>query len=386
MRTADVIVVGLGAMGSAASWQLAARGVSVIGIDQYAPPHPWGSTHGDTRVTRLAIGEGREYVPLARRSHELWREIEGESGAELLTQPGIIILAHPSSTFLAETRAAALQYRIEHRDLTNADLRAGFPMFAIDERTVGYHEPGAGYVRPERAVAAQLALARRHGAQLRLGERVERWAASPDGVTVTTDRDTYAAGQLLLCAGAWIGDLVPQAREIVAVYRQLLFWFPIRRGHDVLRDMPGFVWDVGGDQRGFVHLDGFYGFPAIDGPDGGVKVASESYERTTTPDGRQHPADRAEIDRMYHGCVEPYLPWLGAEPLRTVSCLYTSTRGSRFIIDRHPDHDAVLVVSACSGHGFKHSPAIGEAVAQWLTGGAPEIDLGPFSFGRALRN
>jgi sarcosine oxidase len=234
-------------------------------------------------------------------------------------------------------------------------------------------------------VTTQLALARRHGAQLRLGERVERWAASPDGVTVTTDRDTYAGGQLLLCAGAWIGDLVPQAREIVAIYRQLLFWFPIRRGHDLLRDMPGFVWDVGGDQRGFVHLDGFYGFPAIDGPDGGVKVASESYEHTTTPDGRQHPADRAEIDRMYRGCVEPYLPWLGAEPLRTVSCLYTSTRGSRFIIDRHPEHDAVLVVSACSGHGFKHSPAIGEAVAQWLTDGAPDIDLAPFSLGRAQR-
>ena len=383
MRSADVIVVGLGAMGSATSWQLAARGVSVIGIDQYVPPHAWGSTHGDTRITRLAIGEGREYVPLAQRSHELWREIERESGAELLTQPGIVILAHPSSTFLAETRAAALEYGIEHRDLPNADLRAGFPMFAIDERTVGYHEPGGGYVRPERAVAAQLALAGRHGAQLSLGERVERWAASPEGVTVTTDRDTYAAGQLLLCAGAWIGDLVPRVREIVAIYRQLLFWFPIRRGHDLLRDMPGFVWDVGGDQRGFVHLDGFYGFPAIDGPDGGVKVASESYEHTTTPDGRQHPADRAEIDRMYHGCVEPYLPWLGAEPLRTVSCLYTSTRGSRFIIDRHPEHDAVLVVSACSGHGFKHSPAIGEAVAQWLTDGSPRIDLAPFSFGRA---
>lgn len=384
MRTADVIIVGLGAMGSAASWQLASRGVSVIGIDRYEPPHAWGSTHGDTRITRLGIGEGREYVPLARRSHELWRDIEGASGAELLTQPGIVILAHPSSTFLAETRAAALQYEIEHRDLTNAELRAGFPMFAVDDHTVGYHEPQAGYVRPERAVAAQLALARGHGAQLRLGERVERWTASPDGVTVTTDHDTYAAGQLLLCAGAWIADLLPQARDIVAIYRQLLFWFPIREHYAVLRDMPAFVWDVGGDQRGFVHLDGFYGFPAIDGPDGGVKVASESYEHTTTPDGRQHPATRSEIDRMYRGCVEPYLPWLGAEPLRSVSCLYTSTRGSRFVIDRHPDHDAVLVVSACSGHGFKHSPAIGEAVAQWLTGEGPAIDLTAFSFERAV--
>lgn len=380
-----MIVVGLGAMGSATSRQLAARGVSVIGFDQYAPPHPWGSTHGDTRITRLAIGEGREYVPLARRSHELWREIERESGAELLTQPGIVIMAHPSSTFLAETRAAARQYELDHRDLSNDDLRSGFPMFAVDEHTVGYHEPGAGYVRPERAVAAQLDLAARDGAGLRLGERVERWTASPEGVTVTTDRDTYAAGQLVLCAGPWVGELVPQLRDVVAVYRQLLFWFPIREGYATLRDMPGFVWDLGGDQAGFVHLDGFYGFPALDGPDGGVKVASEIYEHTTAPDGRQHPATPAEIERMHRGCIAPYLPWLGAEPLRTVSCLYTSTRGSRFIIDRHPEHDAVMVVSACSGHGFKHSAAIGEAVAQWLTGDGPEIDLGAFGFDRVER-
>ncbi len=372
-------------MGSAASWQLARRGTSVIGIDQYAPPHTWGSTHGDTRITRLAIGEGREYVPLARRSHELWRQIEGESGAELLTQTGIVILAHPSSTFLEETRAAAREYGIEHRDLSNDELRAGFPMFAVDARTVAYHEPAAGYVRPERAVKAQLELAARDGAQLRLGERVQRWTATPQGVSVTTDRDTYAAGQLLLCAGAWIGDLVPAVRDIVAVYRQLLFWFPIREGYAVLRDMPAFVWDVGGDQQGVVHLDGFYGFPAIDGPDGGVKVASESYEHTTAPDGRQHPADRSEIERMYRGCVRPYLPWLGAEPLRTVSCLYTSAHGARFIIDRHPDHEAVLVVSACSGHGFKHSPAIGEAAAEWLVDGRPRIDLGAFGFDRGQR-
>jgi sarcosine oxidase len=385
VETADVIVVGLGAMGSAACRHLAARGAAVIGIDRYAPPHPWGSTHGDTRLTRLAIGEGREYVPLARRSHELWREIEADGGAELLTQPGVVIMAHPSSRFLAETRAAAREYGIGHRELTNAELREGFPMFAVDEHTVGYHEAEAGYVRPEPAVAAQLALAGRDGAQLRLGERVLRWSAAPGGVSVTTDAGSYSAGQLLMCAGAWIGELFPHARDIVAIYRQLLFWFPIREHYPELRDMPAFVWDVGGDQRGFVHLDGFYGFPAIDGPDGGVKVASESYERTTRPDGRQHPATPSEIDRMYRGCIEPYLPWLGGEPLRNVSCLYTSTRGSRFIIDRHPDHDTVLVVSACSGHGFKHSPAIGEAVAQWLTGATPDINLAAFSFDHARR-
>lgn len=380
-----MIVVGLGAMGSATCRQLAARGVSVIGIDRYAPPHPWGSTHGDTRITRLAIGEGREYVPLARRSHELWRELEAETGEELLTQTGIVILGHPSSMFLAETRAAAREYGIEHRDLTNDDVRAEFPMFAAGEQTVAYYEPEAGYLRPERAVAAQVTLALRHGARLHLDECVESWSASQDGVTLRTDCATYAARQLVLCAGAWIADLVPAMRDLVAVYRQLLFWFPIREGYTTLRDMPAFVWDVGGDQAGFVHLDGFYGFPAIDGPDGGVKVASEFYEQTTAADGRQHPATAAEIDRMYRGCVESFLPWLGGEPLRTVSCLYTSTRKSRFIIDRHPEHDTVMVVSACSGHGFKHSAAIGEAVAQWLTGDGPEIDLGAFGFDRVER-
>jgi sarcosine oxidase len=383
MDSADVIVIGLGAMGSAACRQLTTRGASVIGIDRYAPPHPFGSTHGDTRITRLAIGEGREYVPLARRSHQLWREIEQDSDSVLLSQPGVVIMAHPSSRFLRETREAAGQYGIAHQDLSNAELRAGFPMFAVGEETVAYHEPEAGFVRPERAVQAQLTLALRDGAQLRLGEHVESWTASARGVSVTTDCDRYTAGQLLVCAGPWVADLVPEVRDLVAVYRQLLFWFPILERYAELHDMPAFVCDVGGDQQGFVHLDGFYGFPAIDGPGGGVKVATETYEATTAADGAQHPASPAETERMYRGCVEPYLPWLGAAPLRTVSCLYTSTRGSRFIIDRHPGHDTVLVVSACSGHGFKHSPAIGEAVAQSMTGETPQVDLAPFGFDRA---
>jgi len=178
---------------------------------------------------------------------------------------------------------------------------------------------------------------------------------------------------------------VPDARELVGVYRQLMYWFPIREGYAQLREMPTFVWDFAGDAGGVVHLDGFYGFPALDGPGGGVKVATESYEQTTAPDGQQHPATADEVDRMYERCIAPYLPWLGAAPVRTVSCLYTSTHGSRFVIDRHPRHDNVLIVSACSGHGFKHSPAIGEAVADWLTGARPAVELAPFTFAEARR-
>ena len=168
-----MIVVGLGAMGSAACSQPGRAGRVGDRIDQYVPPHPWGSTHGDTRITRLAIGEGREYVPLVRRSHELWREIEQATGTELLTHAGIVLLADPSSPFLAETRASARDYDIEHEDLTNAELRARFPMFRVEESTEAYYEPAAGYLRPEAAVTAQLELARRNGARLRLGEHVE---------------------------------------------------------------------------------------------------------------------------------------------------------------------------------------------------------------------
>jgi sarcosine oxidase len=382
---AEVVVVGLGAMGSAACAQLAMRGVSVIGLDQYDPPHPYGSTHGETRITRLAVGEGAEYVPLVRRSHELWREIEAQTDTRLLTQTGGLIIARPGGWLFEATRELAGRFQIEHETLSAAELRTRFPMFAADEETVGYFEPASGFVRPEAAVRAQLELARRGGARVRRGERVLGWSASEQGVSVVTDRVEYGCEQLILCAGPWLPGLFPEARDLFAVHRQVQLWFTIREGYEQLRNMPVFVWDFGGDRGGFVHFDGFYGFPAVDGPAGGVKLGSETYETTTEPDGRQHPPTAAQAGGMYRRCVEGRLPWLGPEPVRTLSCLYTCTRGSRFVIDRHPEHDRVLVVSPCSGHGFKHSPAIGEAVAQWVTDGWPGLDLRPFRLSAAVR-
>ncbi|HYB30852.1 MAG TPA: N-methyl-L-tryptophan oxidase [Solirubrobacteraceae bacterium] len=375
---AHVVVVGLGAMGSAVCAQLASRGTSVIGIDQYDPPHSYGSTHGETRMTRLAVGEGPEYVPLVRRSHELWREIEAQTGTRLLTQPGGLIMSRSGSWFFEETRELARRLDIEHESLSPAELHNRFPMFAVDGETEGYYEPAAGFVRPEDAVRAQLELARRGGAKLRPGERVLSWSASAHGASVVTDCARYSSEQLILCAGPWLLGLFPEGRDLFAVHRQIQFWFPIRHGYEQFRNMPVFVWDFGGERAGFVHLDGFYGFPAVDGPAGGVKVATETYETATEPDGRQHPPTAAETVAMYRRYIEARLPSLGPEPVRTLSCLYTCTRGSRFVIDRHPRHEAVLIVSPCSGHGFKHSPAIGEAVSQWVTEGKPELDLDPF--------
>lgn len=381
---AEVIVVGLGAMGAAVSWQLARRGTRVVAFDQYSPPHDGGSTHGESRITRLAIGEGEEYVPLVRRSHELWREIEAASGRKLMTQTGGVLIGTADGEFLEHTREIAARHAIAHENLDGSELQTRFPMFAVDEAARGYYEPEAGYLRPEAAVAAQLSLAANSGSQLHFATPVLEWHASGEGVRVKTPSGVHDADQLVLCPGPWINQLFPAGRGIFAVYRQVMLWFPIADKPPRLSEMPVFVWAFSGQRAGFIHLHGFYGFPPLAGSAGGVKVATEQFERTTEPDGAQHPATPNEAGLMRREVIGQRLPWLGPSPLRSVSCLYTSTRGSRFVIDRHPGHENVMIVSACSGHGFKHSAAIGEAVADWVTGRPSTVDLGPFRYQRAV--
>jgi sarcosine oxidase len=378
---ADAIVVGLGAMGSAVLFQLARRGLRVTGLDRHHPPHDRGSTHGDTRITRLAIGEGPEYAPLVRRSHVLWRELEAETGSTLMRQVGGLVIGDGNDPFLADTRTNAVQHEIPHESLTHRALAERFPMFAAPAGTEAYLEPEAGMLHPEAAVRTQLALAQSAGAELRLGTEVQRWNSDSDGVTVATDDGALRARELVLCAGAWIPRLVPEYADRFEIHRQLLHWFPIRHGYEALRAMPIFIWEIPGERDDFTHLSGgFYGFPAIDGPDGGVKLATERYEQPADPDQTLAAATGArEAARLYEEHIARLFPWVDAAPLRTVPCLYTNTRGSRFLIGPHPERPHVTVVAACSGHGFKHSPAIGEAVAQLLTDGESAIDLSPFA-------
>jgi sarcosine oxidase len=380
-RHADAIVVGLGAMGSAVAHRLAERGRHVVGLDRHHPPHDRGSTHGDTRITRLAIGEGPEYVPLVRRSHALWRELERETGTTLMRQVGGLVIGDEDDPFLAETRANAARYEIAHENLSHRALITRFEMFAAPAGTQGYLEPEAGLLHPEAAVAAQLSLARRAGAELRLGTEVTGWRSDGDGVSVTTADGTVRGSELVLCAGAWIPRLLPEYADRFAVHPQLLHWFPVRRGYEALRAMPVFIWEIPGERDDFTHLSGgFYGFPAIDGPQGGVKLATERYERTIDPDAPASPEHLArEAARLHEQYLAPHFPWVDPTPLRSVSCLYTNTRGSRFMIGAHPDRPHVTVVAACSGHGYKHSPAIGEAVAQLLCDGVSTLDLTPFA-------
>jgi sarcosine oxidase len=385
-QTVDTIVLGLGAMGSAALYHLARRGVRALGIDRFSPPHAFGSSHGDTRITRLAIGEGEHYTPLALRSHELWRELEAETGDELLTACGGLILSSGSATshthvenFFDNTLAAARRFGIDHEVLDAAEIRRRFPPFRVSDAERGYYEPDAGFLRPERCVAAHLRAARRRGATLRCNETATAFRASSGGVSLSTDRGVYSAANLIVAAGAWLPGLVgADIAPHFTVYRQTLSWFEIEGDATPFEAgrCPIFIWELTGRPQSI------YGFPAVDGARGGVKIASERFDRRTDPDAVDRDVSPEEIAALHRDYVAPYVAGVGPRCLKSLSCLYTVTPDFGFVLDRHPGCDRVVLASPCSGHGFKHSPAIGEALAATACGAAPRFDLSPFALSR----
>lgn len=381
MQTFQTIVVGLGAMGSATVYHLAARGHSVCGLDQFSPPHRFGSSHGETRITRLAIGEGAEYSPLVIRSHELWRQLEAKTGEKLLHQVGGLVIAnrhkqasHGVQDFLQRTIDTAQQFQIPHEVLTPAELKRRYPMFQLRGDESGYYEPSAGYVCPEKCIAVQLQQARQHGATLHVHEKLISLQPSGDHIHLQTSREEYRAENVILSMGAWGPSLLPQPQQgLFQVTRQCLYWFDMEdmACYDPSR-FPIFIWLP--DRL----IDMIYGFPAIDGPLGGIKIATEQFDETTTPDTRRFDPDLAEVHRMTE-LVREFLPSV-KRSLRGTSCLYTSTPNFRFVITQHPEHSRVWFVSPCSGHGFKHSAAIGEALAQSILTGKLDEKISGFSF------
>jgi len=367
----DVIVLGLGAMGAATAYQLARRGARVAGFDQYHPPHQQGSSHGDTRITRLAVGEGSEYVPIVKRSHELWAEIGSEAETTIIENVGGLILGEAGNDFFEQTIRSAAEYAVPIEILDPLRLHKEFPMFSGTAETLAIYEPSAGFVRPERAIQAQLELAAELGAKLHFNARIEKVETTGERAAVfSSDGSIDTADQIVIAAGPWVSQMLPKLA--VEVHLQALHWFPIRKGYAELAQMPIFIWEFSHQLGDFV-----YGFPAIDGPGGGVKVATETYAAARNiQDGKPEPGPElaAAIFREY---VKPNLPWLGSEPLRSLFCFYTVSADHRFIIDQL-DSD-IWLISACSGHGFKHSPAIGEAVAERILTGRSSLDLSSFA-------
>lgn len=375
---ADVIVVGLGAAGSSTLLALARRGVRCIGIDRFDPPHDRGSSHGRSRLIRLCYYEHPDYVPLLKEAYRLWRELQSGTALPVFRQTGGLYIGSAKSPFVAGSLESARLHGLEHELLDRAGAMLRFPQFVIREHEVAFFEPTTGVLFPENAIAATLARARELGALVCPNEGVTGWSADDGGVRVRCDGRELIARSLVLCAGPWMSTLLPRFGQVVTVTRQVLAWFRPRDGEAL--GTPRFpAWAIS-EPDGSAH----YGFPMFPpGPDGaapgghGFKVALHKPGEPSDPEKVDRSVRPEEIGQLADFVRERIPAGCGDDPelLESRVCLYTATRDGHFLIDRHPEYANVVVVSACSGHGFKFAPVMGEAAADLVIDGASRLPV-----------
>jgi len=357
----DVIIIGLGGMGSAAAYHLARRGQRVLGLEKFTPAHDKGSSHGGSRIIRQSYFEDPAYVPLLLRAYELWEGLAQDSGQEVYRLTGGLFLGPPDCLTVAGSLRASQEWSLPHEVLDAGQIRSRFPNFTPEPGDVGLYEAKAGFARPEMTVAAHLDLAAREGATLRFGEEVQEWSETATGVTVTTAAGTYTAGQLVICPGAWAPQLLAELGIPITVERQVLYWLDPVGGTAPFEDQPIFINENANGMQ-------IYGFPAIDGPDGGVKVAFFRKGQECTPETIDRVVHPEEISAMRDRVTE-LLPALTGDCVHSATCMYSNTSDEHFVITRHPDYANVTVACGFSGHGFKFVPVVGEIVADLATTG-----------------
>ena len=369
----DVIVIGLGGMGSAIAYHLARRGHRVLGLDRFAPPHDRGSSHGRSRIIRQAYYEDPVYVPLVLRAYELWQALARDAGEELLVETGGLMIGAPDSEIVAGSTESARQHGLAYRMLSPEDVGRWFPAFRLEPHEVAVYEEAAGVLFPERCVAAHLRLAQKAGAELRLEEAVESWVAGESSVSVRTSQGRYQAERLVLAAGAWNPDLLDLPLPL-QVERQVSVWFrPAERPEWFEANFPVFVWDLDGQRA-------FYGLPGLQGE--GIKVGFHHGGQVGHPDRLPREVTPADVEPLRE-VLRRRLPLLDGEPERAAVCFYTNSPDHHFVVGPHPRHPRVVIAGGFSGHGFKFCPVIGEAVAD-LVDGKERKDLAVFDPRRLL--
>ncbi len=368
----DAIIVGIGGMGSAAAWQLARRGQRVLGLERFDIPHAMGSSHGVTRIIRLPYYENPAYVPLLRRAYELWRDIERVSGQELLVVTGSIDAGPEDRALLQGALASARLHDLPHEVLTGAEVNERFPGYRLPPSHRAIYQRDGGFIASERAIVAHVRAAQAAGADIRARERVLAWEPRDGGVRVTTDKGTYTASTLILTAGAWIGELAAPLRALAVPERQVLAWLQPRQPRLFAPDrFPVFNLDV---EEGR-----YYGLPVYEVP--GFKFGRYHHRGETAPaDGIRSEID-AEDENLLRAFAERYFPEGSGATMALRTCMFTNTLDEHFIIDRHPDHDQVILASPCSGHGYKFCSVIGEILADLAIAGATRHDISLFRLG-----
>jgi sarcosine oxidase len=342
-------------MGSAALYHLARRGARALGLERFEIPHDRGSSHGLSRIIRLAYWEHPDYVPLVRRAYALWRELERATGEPLLTVTGSIDAGAAHSRMIRGALAACRSHRLEHELLDSAALTTRFPGYRLPDSLVAVFQPDGGFLHPERCIVAHVNAARALNASVRTNERVIEWSASDGRVNVTTDRDRYEAATLIIAAGPWLPAVMPALAPRLQVERQVVLWTqPLRPELFTPAAFPVFYIDT--------PHGAFYGFPAD--AERGFKIGKYHHRRETTdpdaPDRACSPEDEATLREA----LSSYFPDANGRTLSASACLFTNTPDEHFVIDRLPEQPNVIVVGGFSGHGFKFCSAVGEMAAE----------------------
>jgi sarcosine oxidase len=355
-------------MGSAALYHLARRGIHVVGFDQFSPPHSNGSSHGRTRIIRLAYYEDPSYVPLLRRAYELWRELSARTGQELLRITGSLDVSTPSGGIFPRSLASCELHSLDHEVLTSAELSRRFPGYRFPDDYFALYQPDGGILDPERCVAAHLSAAAEAGATIRIDERV--LGVEPgtgDAATVIrTTAGEHVAERVVFAAGPWTRELVPHVQALAVPERQVVGWFQPEDA--ALFESERFpVFNVQVDEGHY------YGFP-FDREGGGVKVGRYHHlEEQVDPSGYDraiHPRDEAILREF----VARYLPTANGKMVRAETCLFTNSPDEHFIIDRLDERS--VVAAGFSGHGFKFCSVVGEILGDLAIDGTTRHDIG----------
>lgn len=362
----DAIVVGVGGMGSAACYHLAKRGLRTLGLERFDIPHSMGSSHGVTRIIRLAYYEHPSYVPLLLRAFALWDELAEASGRHLLEVTGTIDASAPDEAVFAGSLVSCQQFDLPHEVLTSAELTARYPGYRLPPEHLALFQPRGGYLLPEQCISAHVIGALAAGADIRARERVLNWEPISRGVRVTTDRGVYEAERLVLAAGAWMGSLVPALAGLTEPERQVLAWFaPLQPALFTPRRFPVFNLSVPEGR--------FYGFPQQDVP--GFKIGLyHHFEERIDPDRFEREAGIAD-EAPLREVTARYFPAANGPTMALRTCIFTNTPDEHFIIDTLPGYPQVVVASPCSGHGFKFASVIGEILADLAERGDTAHDI-----------
>jgi sarcosine oxidase len=369
----DAIVAGLGGMGSAAAYQLAGRGQRVLGLEKFSPAHDKGSSHGRSRIIRQAYFEDPSYVPLLLRAYELWERLERETGQELMTLAGGLMIGRREGELVSGSVESAEEHGLPYELLDAWEIKDRFPPFSPDPETVALYEERAGFVRPEETVKAHLDRAASLGADLRFEEPVLSWEASEGGVRVETPEGSYEAERLVISPGAWAPQLLADLDLPLEVTRQVMYWFEPTNGLEPFlpHRFPIFIWEPDDGNM-------FYGFPAQD-DDRGVKAAFfRASGVPTTPETIDREVHEEEIEFLRSYLTE-YVPAQAGRCLDARACMYTNTPDLHFVISLYPDHSQVVIACGFSGHGYKFCSVVGEILADLATEGSTRHPIDLFS-------